>query len=685
MNDPDVSFAAAVGHHQRGESAEAARLYRAVLADQPDHLDALRFLGAIAHQAGDLNEAIDCLGRAAALRPQVAALHNNHAAALLAAGRLDEAEAGCRRALAADASYAAAHLNLGNVYHRQGMLTEAAAWYRSTLEIKPDYVDALNNLGLALAGLGRMDEAILCYRRAIQLQPQYAGAYLNLANALNAQARIEEAIACCRRAAELAPQFVTAHTNLGEFLHAEGRTSEAEASYRQALRIGGSGAVQFALAMMLPVIYDSAYELRAWRRRLAEKLDALLEQGVRLDPAKEKLPANFFLAYQGENDRKIQEKIAELCSAGKRDYTGDFPERTGGERIRVGFISSFFKDHTIGQLTRGLIDKLDREQFEVVLLSLAPADDAVARQMRASADQSIELPKDAESARRRVAEQRLDVLYYTDIGMAPAAFALASARLAPVQCVTWGHPVTTGLATIDYFLSSDLLETEGATEHYRERLVRLPALNTYYYRPELPASPKPRHAFGLDDEHHWYLCPQTLFKFHPDFDELLAEILRRDREARIVLIEGRYEYWTELLLRRMQRTMSDCIDRVHLVPSQSRPDFLSLLAACDVMLDTLHFGGGNTSFEALAVGTPVVTLPSKYLRGRITHGCYRKMGVMDCVALDPAHYIELAVRLGVDRDYREHVRVKIDAAAGALFEDMNAVRETERFLRDAVR
>jgi predicted O-linked N-acetylglucosamine transferase (SPINDLY family) len=685
MNSPEATFAAAVQHHQRGELSEAARMYRAVLADDPEHVDALRFLGAIAHQLGDLVEAIDSLGRAAALRPNVAALHNHHAAALLAAGRFEEAAAGCHAAIWADANYAPAHLNLGNVFHRQGRLADAAACYQTAVQIKPDYVDALNNLGLALAGLGRLDDAIVCYRRAIEIQPQYAGAYLNLANALNAQAKIEQAIEACRRAAALAPQFVTAHANLGELLQAEGRVADAEASYRQALQLTGASAIRFAIATMLPVIYDSAAEVRTWRERLEDNVQALLAAGMRLDPAKEKLPTSFFLAYQGENDRAIQQKIAELCSAGRRDYTGDFPTPAAGGKIRVGFLSSFFKDHTIGQLNRGLVERLDRERFEVVLFSLAAADDLVARQMRAAADRAIELPKDAELARQRVAEERCDLLYYTDIGMSPAAFALATARLAPVQCVTWGHPVTTGLPTIDYFVSSELVEPADAEAHYSERLARLPSLGTYYYRPELPPSPKPRRAFGLDDEHHWYLCPQTLFKFHPDFDELLAEILRRDSRGRIAIIQGRYEHWTELLVRRMHRTMADCVNRVHLVPSQARPDFLSLLAACDVMLDTLHFGGGNTSFEALALGTPVVTLPSPYLRGRITYACYQQMGVLDCVARDRAHYVDLAVRLGTDADFREHVRVQIDAAAGALFEDITAVRAIEQFFQKVAR
>ena len=143
----------------------------------------------------------------------------------------------------------------------------------------------------------------------------------------------------------------------------------------------------------------------------------------------------------------------------------------------------------------------------------------------------VEVPTNLPAARQAIAGQRLDVLYYADIGMDPVTYSLAFSRLAPVQCVTWGHPVTTGLDTIDYFISMDAAEPEDAAEHYTETLVRLKALSVYYYRPEPPASLKDRAAFGLPEECHLYSCPQTLFKLHPEFDDLLGAILRRDPQG----------------------------------------------------------------------------------------------------------------------------------------------------------
>jgi predicted O-linked N-acetylglucosamine transferase (SPINDLY family) len=288
------------------------------------------------------------------------------------------------------------------------------------------------------------------------------------------------------------------------------------------------------------------------------------------------------------------------------------------------------------------------------------------------------------AARRLVAEQQLDVLFYADVGMDAVASTLAFSRLAPVQCVTWGHPSTTGLDTIDYFISSEALETAGAEQHYTETLVRLKTLPIYYYRPEPPAPLKGRGYFGLTDEAHVYGCPQAVFKFHPDFDEVLGGILRGDPRGVLVLSQGLRPHWEQLLRRRFAVTLPDVADRIRFLPMLSRPDFLNLFAVVDVLLDPLHCVGGNSSYEALSLGTPVVTLPSRFLRGRLTFAQYERMQILDCVVDTPQAYIDRALRLGRDAEYRADVRRKILDANGVLYENPEGVRELEQFLRQAV-
>jgi predicted O-linked N-acetylglucosamine transferase (SPINDLY family) len=214
--------------------------------------------------------------------------------------------------------------------------------------------------------------------------------------------------------------------------------------------------------------------------------------------------------------------------------------------------------------------------------------------------------------------------------------------------------------------------------------VQLKGLAVYYYRPALPAALKGREHFGLPASGTLYACLQTLFKFHPAFDEILAGILRRDPRSTLALLQGRQRHWEEMLKQRFAATMPDVADRIVFVPQQDHAGFMNLTALADVLLDPIHFGGGNTSYEGLALGTPIVTLPSPFLRGRITLALYRQLGMLDCVVSNPAEYIELATKLGKDEDYRKTIRAKILDANDVLFENDAGVRELMQFLRDAV-
>ena len=253
--------------------------------------------------------------------------------------------------------------------------------------------------------------------------------------------------------------------------------------------------------------------------------------------------------------------------------------------------------------------------------------------------------------------------------------------MAPVQCVTWGHPETTGSPTMDFFLSSELLDEPYAQEHYTETLVRMPLTGTSYERPQVPADPESiRRLPGLEGSGPIYGCPQSLFKFHPDDDIVLRGILKADPQGRIVVIEGRVPEWTKRLRSRWQKTLADVQDRIVFLPAIANNDYLRLLRICDVILDPLHFGGGNSSYEALAMGTPVITLPSPFLRGRITAGLYRKMQMIDCIVNTTDEYIALAVRLAKDQAFRQAIRARIAAQSAVLFDDPEEVRCLENAL-----
>ena len=229
--DPSAAaqlFALALPQHQAGNLDEAERIYREVLARDPNHFDSLHLLGVIALQRGRHAVAIDMIGRAVALNDRSATFHNNLAEALRVAGRLDEAVIHARRAVEIEPTFAEAHMNLGNALNQQGKNDEAAAQYLRALEINANYVEAHANLGVARMDQGRLDEAIDSYRRALAIRPNFAAAEMNLGIALHQKGQWDEAIAHYQRALALTPNYVLAHMNLGDTLFEQGRLDEAD-------------------------------------------------------------------------------------------------------------------------------------------------------------------------------------------------------------------------------------------------------------------------------------------------------------------------------------------------------------------------------------------------------------------------------------------------------------------------
>jgi protein O-GlcNAc transferase len=257
---------------------------------------------------------------------------------------------------------------------------------------------------------------------------------------------------------------------------------------------------------------------------------------------------------------------------------------------------------------------------------------------------------------------------------------------ASLQCVSFGHPDTTGILTLDYFISNDLYEPDGAARHYTERLFLLEGLPTlaYYFRPQEPAAPLSKAEIGLAPSDHLYVCAQTLFKLHPEFDQLMAGILRADADARIVLIEGQYRGWTERLKSRFGRTLGALAERVSFIGRADSVQYLALLQMADVALDTIHFNGMNSSLEALAMGTPVVTWPRHLQRGCHTQAMYRCMELDAHIARDGQEYIDSAVSIATNPDHREALRRTLRERNVVLFENRRVVTEFERFFETAL-
>jgi predicted O-linked N-acetylglucosamine transferase (SPINDLY family) len=686
----ETPLAAAARLRETGRLAEAQAVLEQALDAAPGDPPTLAALAHLQAQQGDLPAADATLGRLQAAAP-------GSVPALVLQGRLAAMRGDARRAVDAfdTALSAQPHLPLwkplAQLHMTLGDVAAAEAAFRQAVNAEGGDRDleALVGLAATLRRLGRGDEATGPLRRAVELAPDNFSAWLNLAGGLAEVGAGPEAEKAWRRAAELQPDSLEAQQGLAEALAAKGDAEAARAILAAMQAREPRLDRRLQAAMLQPVIAASVAEIDAARARFSDGLaEAIAAPGRLEDPSR--LPTTFYLAYQARDDRPLMAALDTMLSAKAPELSYASPDlarrvaRGPAARPKIAIVSQFLFNHTVGRLFRGLIEQLDRTRFELAVAHLPGARrDAVKAAIDAAAEVVLELPEGLGAQRAALEGFGPDLILFPDIGMDTASYLLARSRLAPAQAVAWGHPDTTGLASVDYYVSWDLAEPPGAEAHYAERLIRLPRLSCYA-EPRPPARRLGRGAQGLPETGALYGVLQSLFKLHPDFDAVLAGIVTRDPDGWLVFTQGGDPNW-EALLRRRWAAHPGLNDRALLLPRRPSDAYMSLLAEMDVQLDPVHFGSGNTFYDAMALGAPMITWPGAFARGRIVAAAYAQMDAgQGLIAPTLADYAGLAVAVAHDPDRGALQRELQAAAAAQMFRDAAAVRGLEAFFAAAV-
>lgn len=454
-------------------------------------------------------------------------------------------------------------------------------------------------------------------------------------------------------------------------------------------------------ALMLPVLYDTEQQIEYYRARYSAGLARRIGDFNLSDPGDRRAALdvvgrqlNFYLGYQGRDDRGLQEQYARFVHAVMAANYPDWikplamPRVGSGERIRIGYISAHFRDHSVTKLFSGWLRELDRAEFETFVYHNGQTTDSVTEDIRRTADHFCHLPGVFEPLCEAVRSDNLHVAVFLDVRHRRMAM-MSALRLAPVQCVGWAHPITSGSPMLDYYLSSDLMEPDDAQDHYTERLIRLPGLGVCYPKPMIPRPllGKSRADFGLGDDRVLFLCCQSIFKYLPQHDDLFVRIAKRFPSAQFVFLA-----FNEMVARdfqaRLRRAFADegleASDYCVVLPQLGTFDYWNLNLVADVFLDSLEWSGGVTTLEAIACGLPIVTLPGRYMRSRHSYGILTQLGVSDTIAHDKDEYVTIAVRLGADPKWRAEVLSRMKDNHAQLYSDTNCVRALEDFFRSLV-
>ena len=707
----EVHCALGVALKELGQLDDAVVSLRRALEIKPDFVEAYTNLGIILGHLfntgiallndGKLDAAVENFRRVLKIEPKLADAHYQLGNTLKKLGQNENAVASYRRALEFKPDYAEAHSNLGVVLHDLGQYEEAVASYRRALEIKPDYAEAHSNLGATLKEQGKLTEAATSYKRALEIKPGFAEAYSNLGVVLYDLGQHKEAMACYRRALEFNPDLAVAHSNLGSALKEQGKFTEADASYKRALEIEPDNAI-FRVAQMfnLPIAPQTVEASVAVpdnfdrsMKNLSDWMISAPEQRKQLTEALSLQPT-FYLAYRGGNHVARLSRFGDMVAASPHQTL--FKSAPKRERPRLVVVSNYFRRHSVWDvILRGILVNLDRTRFEVVLYNTGNTEDGETILAKSLADgwRDSSTVAGLNGWLEAMAADQPDVIFYPEIGMDQMTLHLATRRLAPLQVASWGHPITTGLPTIDLYFSGELLEAPDADAHYRERLVRLPGTGCCTTPIELKPVELPQLAADLALRRGpRFVIAQTPYKFDPADDALYANIAAAVGECTFILVsDPQFQWAMEHLIDRLNRAFVernlDPQKFLLVVQWVPREKFYTLLDLSDIFLDCLSFSGYTTAWQAVQRGLPVLTLEGKFMRQRLAAGLLRKIGMTDTIATSADEYVAIAKRLAAecrDPDRRDARRRALKDAAPLADNDIGVVRAFERNLIEAL-
>lgn len=653
----------AIECHREGKLDEAERLYRLVLREEANQPDAHHNLGLIVRQRRGPAASLPHFETALRADPKQAQYWLSYAEALQAADRLLDSW----------------KLLLEGI--RSGLAGPAVAALLQKLQPLP-------GSETPQASLAELSSA---WRSAVLLESRALGMRGEI------RRRIEDckAIGSPDHAAELIEAGQTLHRAADDELAWEAMAAATQLNPKawQPLWLG---------SRWVPRVYVSLQESQLWYERLTAGIDRLCtladpSSQAEVEEACQGLlgGTNFQLAYFGHDEANRQRAFGQLtCRVMERRFPewSDAPVRSSAarpgqqRRIRIGYASAYFRSHTVMLLFNSWIWRLDRKRFQVHAYLLGGAGDESTKELSRVVDVFRDLRSDQHDLKETIAairQDELDILVYPEVGMDSRTACLAALRIAPTQCAAWGHPITTGLPTIDYFLSSDLMEPDDGQLHYSETLVRLPRTSLCYAPPQL-ASPKSRKELGLPEEGVLYCCCQAIQKYRPEFDHIFPAIARSVPDAHFVFVlQPNHQYANAVFRQRLESAFHahGLSPTNHLVFLSwlAWLDFLALNRVSDIFLDSIGWSGGNTSLGALAFGCPVVTLPGRLMRSRHSYAFLKVLEVEDGIARDVDDFIARAIEFGRKPALRDRLADRIRRGQERLFQDVGALEALQDF------
>lgn len=700
------SFLKAIDFLKDGRLYEAESLCKNILELDDGDFYTLQCFGIIQYFHKNYDVAIDYLLRALKIRPDDSTLYYNLGIVYKEKGEIDKAIESYRRAIEGNPDFADAYNNLGILLKEKGVLDDAMEYFGKAIKLNPSLYEAYINLGNTLKDKGLINDSLEVFRKAINLRPECWEAYYGLGTVLHYSGRIDDAIEKYNIALGINQNLCEVYYSLGMAYFETGRQELALDSFKKALDYSPwdfKSRWAYCIAQ-IPIIYLSEEEILVCRERYEEELRRIndtLSSYIRkdIDESVKAIGAiqPFYLAYQCMNDVKLQKMYGDIiCNIMSKKYPKfveviEMPHLSDDDCIKVGIVSGYFYNHSNWKVPiRGWIENVNKDRFRLYGYYTNNIKDDATNIAKGIFYKFVEDVYSFDELCRIIKDDGLHVLIYPEIGMDPLTLKLASLRLAPIQCVSWGHPETSGLETIDYFLSSELMEPDDGERNYTEKLIRLRNLSVYFYPLDNIKIDLRKESMGFKSDEILYLCSQSLFKYLPQYDCVFVRIAQEVKNCKFLFISSsKGSFLTNRFRKRLSTAFEKdgliADDYVVFLPFLDELNFKKFNKISDVFLDSIGWSGCNTTLEAIECNLPVVTMPGEFMRGRHSYAILKFMGVDDTIAESLEDYIKIAVELGKDREFRDNISKKIELNKDKIYFDIGCVKSLEDFLLKVVK
>jgi protein O-GlcNAc transferase len=551
-----------------------------------------------------------------------------------------------KKALDRKPDFEAAAFNLAAAHRENGSFEEAAEMYLYATHLNQQLVMAHHNRALCLQRIGKHTQAISAFQRAIALEPDNAIHWFHLAESFFKIQSIDDALASLQQAAKLRPDWDRALYNLAIVLRSKERLADAIRHIQRALELNP----RFEDAQVY--LFRLAQHACDWplAAKAAARIDTLTAQQLEKGIKTAEIP---MVSLRRHADPMRNLTVARSWSRHIAQETVHLPDRpifrhsrNLTSRLRVGYLSSDFKDHAVAHQIRGMLAAHNRQEFEIFGYMANPDDGTRYRQLLIEACDRTRDIHDLSplAAARNIYEDGIHILVEMSGYSKDSLMPIASMRPAPLQISYLGFLGSTGADCIDYTLADVVVVPPEHTTHYSEKVIHLP--HCYQANDDMQAISNrsvDRKDYNLPLDSFVYCSFNQPYKIDANLFDIWMRILKNVNSSVLWLIE-RSPLATDNL---KQAAVKAGVDPARLVFTGFVPleENLARLRLADLVLDTLQYNGGATTSNALWAGVPVLTVLGTHWVSRMTASALRAIGLPELISPDRQTYEHIAIDL----------------------------------------